>query len=214
MDLRRLRLAHLELGRMLYRVHPTALAAGRLNASGRGETRFAPLAGGAHAYLADTATVALLETCFHDVHQEVPRVVYAATDLAGRSLSGMVITGRMALADLRDEQLLRLGLTRKQLVATTPAHYPCTRAWAAHLMERRIGGVAPVGLVWNSRVAELARADSMLLEDLLAGRTSEVCVVYDVTSIAASGVAYQSLVDGQGRLLVDYIVEQLDAEIA
>ncbi|MFL6139725.1 MAG: hypothetical protein ACJ74O_18280 [Frankiaceae bacterium] len=55
-----------------------------------------------------------------------------------------------------------MGLKRDQLVATTPAHYVCTRAWATHLHQRRIGSVTPVGLVWQSRIAELATAAEQL----------------------------------------------------
>lgn len=125
----------------------------------------------------------------------------------------MTVHTDVPLVDLRDEQLERLDLTRDQIVATTPAHYPCTRQWADHLLSRRIGGVVPVGLVWHSRVAELTRDDSPLLDDLLAARTAEAVALYDIVPFAADGARYDTLVEGQGRLLVDDIAEQLDAEI-
>jgi hypothetical protein len=75
--------------------------------------------------------------------------------------------------DLRDGALARLGLQRWQLTATSAAHNPCTRAWAEVLSRRRIGGVAPRGLLWHSRVAELAADDAPLLADLLEGTPSE-----------------------------------------
>lgn len=213
-DLRRLRLAHLEPGRTLARVHPADHPAGRLNDRGRGDGRFSPLPGHRHAYAGDTRTVALLETCFHNVHQSAPRIIYTATDLVNNALSTVTVTDRTPLVDLRDDQLDRLGLDRRQLVATTPAHYPCTRQWAVLLLQRRIGGVTPAGLIWNSRVAELAQADSPLLDDLLATRTSQVAVIYDTPAFQQDeGPHYPTLVDGQGRLLIDLIAEQLDAHI-
>lgn len=213
-DLRRLRLAHLETGRRLSRVHPDHLTADALDKRDESNSRFAALAGRAHTYAGDTRTVTLLETAFHNVHESLPRVIYAATDLAGRALSDVTVHERVPLVDLRDEQLVRLGLTRDQIVTTTAAHYPCTRQWAGHLLDRRIGGVAPVGLVWHSRVAELARDDSPLLDDLLADRAAEAIALYDVMAFAApDDPLYETLVEGQGRLLVDEIAERLDAEI-
>lgn len=44
-------------------------------------------------------------------------------------------------------------------MATSAAHYPCTRRWASQLRGRAIGGRSTHGLVWHSRQAELhARA--------------------------------------------------------
>jgi len=59
-------------------------------------------------------------------------------------------------------------------VSTTPAHYPCTRQWALALHGRRIGSARPVGLICSSRVAELARRYTPLLNDLLRGDRDEV----------------------------------------
>jgi len=215
-DLRRLRLTYLELNRRLFRVHST----GRpelFNTSGVGSQRFSPLALRGHCYLGDTQTVALLETVFHEVHATRPRVVYAATALAGRTISAVTVTRRLPLIDLRDDNLARIGLERSQLVATTPAHYPCTRQWAERFVTRRIGGQEPVGWLWNSRVAELAGAGNPLLADLMARQPSEVCVVF-APPTPANGlrVTQSSIGDlrrGQARLLVDQIAEHLDAEI-
>lgn len=215
-DLRRLRLAHLEPGRLLDRVFLTSHGVLEFNASGRGDTRFAPLGGKAHLYAGDTRTVALLETVFHNVHQSTPRLIYAATDLAGRSLGRMRVEARIPLVDLRNGALERLGLHRSQLTATTAAHHPCTRAWAEALVGRKTGGITPRGLLWDSRVAELAGADSLLLADLMEGPTSEACVLYDDAGIELSdaGGGFDDLVGAtQGRLLIEQIAEQLGATI-
>ena len=215
-DLRRLRLGHLEPGRVLDRVFPTSHGVVGFNGSGRGDTRFAPLGGRAHLYAGDTRTVALLETVSHNVHQLTPRLMYAATDLAGRSLGRIRAEARIPLVDLRDSALERLGLHRSQLTATTAAHYPCTRAWAEVLLARKVGGITPRGLLWDSRVAELASADSLLLADLMEGPTSEACVLYDDVGdeLSDAGGGFDDLVGAsQGRLLTEQLAEQLGATI-
>lgn len=217
-DLRRLRLAHLELDRVLHRVHATAYPVTGFNAAGAGDSRFAPLPGRGHLYAGDTSSVALLETVFHNVHQAVPRVIYTATDLRGRALGRMrVVDRRVPVADLRDQELGRLRLDRSQLITTSAAHHPCTRQWAEHLMRRRIGGVAPAGLLWHSRVAELAGVDSPLFGDLLSGSPAEACVLYDgggAATLSDAGGGFHDLVGPtQGRLLVDRIAQELGAVI-
>jgi hypothetical protein len=215
-DLRRLRLAYLEPGPVLHRVYESTHGLLGFNDPGRGEARFSPREGSAHLYLADTRTVALLETVFHNVHELTPRLIYEATDLVGRGLGRLAVDSRVPVVDLRDEALSHLGLERHQLVATTAAHYSCTRQWADVLLSRRIGRITPAGLLWNSRVAELSGTDSPLLDDLLEGSTSEVVVLYDDDRITLSdaGGGFVSLVGPtHGRLLVDQIAEQLDAVI-
>lgn len=216
-DLRGLRLAHLRAGDRLHRVHERTYAATVFNRSHDGNTRFAPLADTGHVYLAASRTVALLETVFHDVHHHVPRIIYEATDLAGWQLTEIRLEVDIALLDLRDPQLGRLGIDRDQLVATTPAHYPCTRHWAQVLADRRPGGATPSGLLWHSRVAELATADSVLLDDLLDGPNSQICVLYDTTLttdvLQPAGPTFDDLSDGQGRLLVEAVAQHIRAEV-
>lgn len=211
------RLAVLEPGRVLSRVYDTAHDPTTFNPSQDGDGRFSPLSGRAHAYLGDTYTVALLETVFHNVHPHRRRVVYEATDLAGRGLTRVSIERRLPLVDLRDTALQQLGIDRSQLVATTAAHYPCTRQWAEHFLTPHPDGAVPLGLLWNSRVAELAGTESPLLGDLLHSTTAEVCVLYDDhsgTMLSDAGGGFADLVGRtQGRLLVDQIAEQLDAVV-
>lgn len=216
-DLRRVRLAHLDAGRRMFRAHAAQRSATEYRSAGTGSTRFAPLAGSAHLYLADTRTTALLETVFHEVHRTVPRVIYRATSLAGRALSTVQIRRRTPVVDLRDPALDRLGLRRDQLVATTAAHHGCTRQWAQRLVRRRLGRTQPAGLLWNSRIAELAGTDSPLLADVLAREPSEVAILYrppaNQTTLGDPLTEHSDLTGGQGRLLVDEIAELLDAEV-
>ena len=192
------------------------------NASGVGNARFSPLVdrGGVipTMYAAATQTVALLETSFHDVHETSTRIISESLHLARRGLVALTAPAPLALIDLTDQGLDRIGLARAQLVATTPEHYACTRQWAVSLHARRIGPVVPVGILWQSRVAELARADSLLLGDLLA-LASAVCVLYgdrvptDPAVWQPGDPHYDDMSSGDGRLLAEQIAEQLGAVI-
>ncbi len=159
------------------------------NASGRGSTRFAPLADvvGTNVptlYGSASLTAALLETVFHDVHAGVrPRLITSMV-LRERGLVHLTTPERIVLFDLRDEALATMGLLRHQLTTTTAAHYVCTREWASALLDRGIGRAHPAGIVWHSRVAELARLESSLLGDFLRGPTAEVFVLFGEGAVA------------------------------
>ena len=86
------------------------------------------------------------------------------------------------------------------------------------LHRRRVGGVTPVGLLWQSRIAELARADSLLLADLLTV-ASEVFMLFgdrvptDPDAWLPGDPHYGDLASGVGRGLAELIAEQLGAVI-
>ena len=109
-------------------------------------------------------------------------------------------------------------MSRSQLVATTPQHYACTREWAIALHGRRIGGVTPAGILWQSRIAELAQADSLLLADLLTV-ASDIFVMFgdrvptDPAAWHPGDPHYDDLTSGYGRGLAELIAEQLGAVI-
>ncbi len=146
---------------------------------GVGDTRFAPLDGIEHAYVASTTFAALLESAFHDAAPPAPHVPPAL--LARWAEAQMTLTRDVRLIDLRDDHLERLGLARSALVATPAAHYPCTRRWAGTLHGRRIGGQPTHGLVWHSRQAELhtaAMTHRPAVTDLLDYHPAEVAVLW------------------------------------
>lgn len=221
-DLRRLKLARVLEGATFHSSYARVDWPAIFNASGLGNARFSPLSvEGAITptlYLAATQTVALLETSFHDIHESGTRIVSVSLHLASRGLVALTAPVSLPLIDLTDEGLARVGLTPAELVATTPEHYACTRAWAVTLYGRRIGPVTPVGLLWQSRIAELARADSALLGDLLAV-ASDVCLLFgdrvstDPAVWQPGDPHYDDLTTGQGRLLAEQIAEQLGGVI-
>lgn len=192
------------------------------NPSTAGGGRFSPLVIGGEVvptmYAAATQTVALLETSFHDVGEPGTRIISESLHLARRGLVALTPRQPLPLFDLRDEALSLLGLSREQLVATTPDHYPCTREWAVTLHGRRVGPITPVGLVWQSRIAELATARSLLLGDLLASASDAYLFFGDRAPVDSAAWQpgdphYEDLSTGNGRILAEQIAEQLGAVI-
>lgn len=200
--MRRVRTVVIAAGTEVFRGHRTVHAADAL-VPATGNSRFAPLEKVAHTYISRRATPALLESAFHDTVMPEPRIY--ANRLAVWSLSRLRLEHDVRLVDLRDPQLDRLQLQRGQIVAAAPAHYPCTRMWAAALHGRRVGGRPTHGLLWNSRQAELhAAADrNPLTADLLtSGATTEVAILYAPPApsrlLADTGDGPGPLADGQG----------------
>lgn len=208
-----LRTTTLRAGTPLYRVYDATWGYDEHN-PGYGDARFSPIDDPATGdrlpsmYLAGTPTAALLETVFHDVHAAGGNIVYER-DLRGKLLAHLRVPASAALADLRDPQLDRLGLTRPQLVSGTAEHYPCTRRLAVDVLGRPHRGRALAGLIWHSRQAELADGNPVEVMMLVghprypAGRGSWPLF----------GPGASSLYDGPGRLLVDAIAENLGAVI-
>jgi hypothetical protein len=189
------------------------------DSSGRGRARFSPLhVGGApvpSVYLAGTATVALLETALHSVALDGGGVVAAAVHLEPWLVAEITMPEDIRLIDLRDAPLGHLGLDRSQLVATSSAHYPCTREWAVALRRQVIGGQPTHGLMWHSRVAEIGGAASAVLDEV----GSEVCVLFGDELATnqdgwAADVRYDDLTSGPGLTHVEDIVTLLRATIA
>lgn len=176
---------------------------------GRGDSRFAPIGRPTTVptlYGGADETVALLESVFHDVTAGAgDRVVYPDV-LRDRGLAHLVPPRPLRLVDLRDEALARLGLGRPQLVATTPEHYACTRAWGEWLHARAPGGRPADGLVWISRQAELTGRPGGEVFVLWGDRAPS-----KIDSYALVGPGVRNLVEGPGRVLVEEIAESLDA---
>lgn len=230
-DQRRIRTARWPAGTRLWSTYRVRHFPSLFNDTGLGDARFSPLPATDDGpppvlYLARNMTVSLLETAFHDVHtiaQADERTISVPRDLAPRGAIEIAAPTDLTLVDLRDDQLERHGLGRHELVTTTAAHYRCTRQWADALL-RQIGSVLPVGVLWNSRVAELARDDSALLGDLLRSEPAEVAMVVghphspvpiglDDWHDADRHAHHRHLVAGTGRRLVEEVAQNLGATI-
>ena len=213
-------------GRRLFTAYPRAhWGAGPFNPSGLGDTRFAPIVDTYGAvvptvYVAVTATVALLETVFHEVQPTGARVISESIDLVPRGLGTLVVpASALRLYDLTDPALALLGLGRENLVSCSPEHYTCTREWATELRTRHPGGTTPVGIVWHSRITELNAAHmGPMLSDLMTDENRRVAVVFgdrigtDVALWQAATHA-DDLTSGAGRMFVDDIAVQIAATV-
>lgn len=198
----------LEPGTSLYTVYGLAWSHHLFNESGGGDARFSPIFDDgtpvAHLYGARNPVGALLETALHEL-RPASRRVPSSSDLAGRGLRRFEAPKRLLLADLRDTALERIGLSRDQIASTSAAHYPCTREWAVRVRAMRPGGRPLAGILWNSRVAELAGDLARpTVAALLDSDASEVCVLW----------ADRIERGGKGGVGLDYSVVDLHATLA
>jgi hypothetical protein len=212
--LRRLRTYALPSETLLRRGHQFAHPDPATLVPGIGNTRFAPLEGTRHVYVAATTFAAMLESAFHDAAPPAPRIPLAV--LAQWAEAEVALRRGVRLIDLRDPELDRLGIDRSALVATAAAHYPCTRVWARALHGRRVGGHDTHGLVWHSRQAELhARAmqNRPALRELIDTHPAEVAVLWAPPApdelLRATGQGLGRLDQGEGDRYVTDLVALL-----
>lgn len=158
------------------------------NATGLGLSRFAPMSTPAgrpipHAYVAQNAIGALLESALHDVWGSTATIQHL--DLRGRMLRRVTCTTRLTVIDLQNSQLINHGIERDQIVSSPSEHYWCTRKWAAHYIHhtrRSVEGRLVGGIIWQSRQMELAAAHAKHWVQILLTAGDEiarVAVVYD-----------------------------------
>jgi hypothetical protein len=143
----------LRKGVSLIRVHDPGYPGNSFNPCKGGLTRFAPLALPSGAclptlYAADDYESALFETVFHDIAFDARPAYVALPKLTSRTCSRLVITRDLVLANLREADLNKIGLTRASLVDTLAAQYTKTGRWAEGFHR---GNPDIAGLVWTSR---------------------------------------------------------------
>jgi hypothetical protein len=203
----------LSAGKPMFRCYDVTRGYDEFN-PGFGDSRFAPfdsvtaVSRVSALYLADNENGALLETVFHEVHQQSDRHIYEK-DLRRHAIAHLLVPTELWLVDLRDDVLQLLGIRRDQVVASPSEHYPCTRQLARDLQTRSIDGRRVEGVLWHSRQAELLRRSG----------PSEVCVVFgDVYgdhrgSWTLTGPGARNLYEGPGRLLIDELANELAATV-
>lgn len=216
-DLRRLRTVLIDTPGW-YSVYDRAYKDSIFNPSGTGDNRFNPI----HddngtpvpaTYCGRTRTAALLETVFHDVTPTGVPSVSRIIDLRNRGLRRIRFDTPVRVADLRDDALTHLGLTRDQLVTTSAAHHCCTRQWAIRI--REVGRTPPIaGMIWRSRLTEIAAARSALLDDLVTVSATDVLVIYNdrVPADTVTGrTEYPDLAAPKSSGLVSAVINELGA---
>ncbi len=212
--LRRLRTRALPAGTLLRRGHKVTHPDPSALVPSHGNTRFAPLDGTSHVYVATTTFAAMLESAFHDAAPPEPRIPLAL--LAQWREAEVELRQEVRFIDLRDDELNRLGVDRSALVTTSAAHYPCTRVWARALHGRRVGGYDTHGLVWHSRQAELhahAMHHRPALQELIDEHPAQVAVLWSPPATAsllrATGKGLGPLDRGEGERYVTDLVALL-----
>jgi hypothetical protein len=198
-------------GRALHRVYDGTWGYDEHN-PGLGDTRFAPIDDPStgrrlpNIYLGETPATVLLETMFHDVHEDGSNVVYEQ-HLSEKLLAHVRVPVDATLGDLRDSRLEDLGLERSEVVSSPAEHYPCTRRLAIGALSQSHNPPLQ-GLIWHSRQAELARKPPQ-----------EVIVLFGERYQSKRGSwqrfppGSQNLYEGPGRLLVESIASELGAVI-
>jgi RES domain len=205
--------ATLQPDRFLFRVYDGSWGYDEFSPGLKGDSRFAPIDDPLTGkrlpsmYLGETPTTVLLETVFHDVHEEGSGFVYEG-HLHKKLLAHIQAPASATLGDLRDPQLDELGLARSQIVSSSAEHYPCTRRLAIEALAQ--GQDPPLqGLIWHFRQAELGGKPA-----------EEVVVLFGGDRYPSKrgtwqrfGPGSQNLYEGPGRLLIDKIADDLRAII-
>ena len=201
----------LTAGTPLYRVYDGTWGYDEHN-PGKGDTRFAPIDDPdtkkrlPNMYLGETPTTVLLESVFHDVHEDGSNVIYEQ-HLSQKLLAHAQVPVDATLGDLRDSQLSALGLQRHQVVSNPAEHYPCTRRLAIIALAQPHNPPLQ-GLIWHSRQAELARKPPQEVIVLFGDRYPSKRGQWQ-----RIGPGSQNLYQGPGRVLVDAIAVELEAVI-
>ena len=158
-------------GASLHRVHLDVYAAEAFNPGIKGNARFSPIVNAAGKpiptlYGGTSFDCAAMETVFHDVPFAPGLKTCAKHRLEGHLHSVLATTAALALADLRNVPLRKLGVERKQLIDTEKDAYGQTRKWAAaiHAQHAHIQGQC-----WTSRQDDSAMAVMLFGDRIGAG---------------------------------------------
>ena len=228
-DLTRFEELAADAGRLQTTVHPSSRFSFRVYSikdgmhapnPGVGNTRFAPFGDASGRpvptlYLAQSLPAALLETVFHNVPARALcgslRPTITGRDLLGRSHVRISAPRDLALLDLRDNALARLGIPRVGVVSSEAEHYPCTRR-VAQLMHGVAGPPRPFdGLVWHSRLAEVNDLDPVEVAVVFCDRVpADRSADWQLHRSSASA---GSLFEGSGLDEVMHVANQLGVDL-
>lgn len=154
-------ITELPVGAQLWRIHGARFAGDQFN-PGVGDTRFAPVGPRGKrvptAYAASDFEAAVYETIFHDLDPAEPFKTCPLDALTSVRCSVLRISAPLQLRSFLAPDLMKLGVSRTQLIDTPAREYPDTRRWstALHWRDRHTHG-----MVWSSRA--YPSADAMLL---------------------------------------------------
>ena len=144
--------AVLPLGTALHRVHRTTYRAAEFNPGLGGPTRFAPFNDSTGApvpslYASATLRAAIHETIFHDIPANATTRTVRLNEVHSRTHSEFLTNRDLRLVELRNVTLSKWGISRRDLISSSPALYGQTVLWA-EAIHHDIPDAD--GLVWTS----------------------------------------------------------------
>jgi RES domain-containing protein len=150
-------------GQAIHRIHEAIYPAATFNPGIKGNARFSPIkdrtakpaAPICVLYGGETFDCAVMETAFHDVPFAPGLKTYDKQKLENLVHSVLIPTSDLALADLSNVALRKLGIPRNQLIDTEKACYPKTRKWAEAIF---VQTPDVQGLCWTSRQDDRSQA--------------------------------------------------------
>jgi hypothetical protein len=160
-------------GTHLFRCHPGRLRRNQFNPGYGGGGRFHFFESGGKKvpvlYAGDTTECALFESVFHHLDPSLAHQILVGNRIVDWVLSELTLSQslNLALVQLHDPGLARLGVAPRQLTATLAAHYDRTVLWAAAVHDQLDWAQ---GLLWMSARLNTSKA-VMLFGDRVSPRS-------------------------------------------
>lgn len=150
----------LKKGVVLERVHNRNFAANCFNPCQGNPTRFAPIedVNGQCApslYAGETFEATVFETIFHDVPIKAERKRIPKIKVEDSAHGRLEVVRDLKLVSLREPDLKRWNIKRRQLITSKPIHYAISARWA-EAIHRQFPNVE--GLEWTSNQCDPATA--------------------------------------------------------
>lgn len=191
----------LAVGAVLWRIHAESLAGDAFN-PGFGASRFAPIGPVRKrvptAYAAEEFEAAVYETIFHDLDPVQPFKTYPLARLADVRCSVVRVASPLALRSFLAPDLMKLGVTRTQLIDTPSREFPDTRRWSAALHRK---DAATQGMVWESRAYPSSMA-MVFFGDRVPPGTLSVVSTTRIDADPALAIRFRALAERSGVTLV------------
>ena len=182
-------------GDELHRIHADIFREAEFNPCKGNATRFAPIFNKTGncvptIYAASTLASVCFETIFHNVSFKKTNRRIPIQDVQDKCYSIITPTRPIQCAQLFDPDLALLGLNRNKLIASPPAFYAKTAAWAKAVHDQYED---VEGLVWTSR-----QCDPNLCYLFFGDRVVESC--FQISSHAVP-IIHNAALLGQVRYL-------------
>ena len=143
---------NLKRGTIIHRIHLTAFSATSFNPCAGQATRFAPIHSVKGAcvpsvYAGSSLDAAIYETIFHDVPAKASFKTVPRQNVVIRSHAELEVVRQIHLVQLRNPDLLKWHIRRKQLIGSSAKRYPQTAQWAEAIHHQF---PQAEGLIWTS----------------------------------------------------------------